>query len=178
MLSRSYFAIFALVAFATTSLAAPITVGLPPSLIKLEGSLGSKVSGEAWSSDEISKTGKIISLFYIDPEEKKLNEPLEAAYEKEKFPTDKHGSIAIINMAAAWYPNSMINSQLKKKQEQFPRTTYVKDLKKTLVKQWELKDDAVNLIVFDREGKTLYVKRGPMSPDDISELMQLIRKNL
>jgi uncharacterized protein len=178
MLSRLFFSIFASVAFATTSLSEPLSVGLQPSIVKLEGPLGGKVSDEAWSSDEIPKTGKIISLFYIDPEEKKLNEPLESAYEREKFPLDKHGSIAIINMAAAWYPNSMINSQLKKKQEQFPRTTYVKDLKKTLVKQWELKDDSVNVVVFDREGKPLYVKRGPMTPDDISELMKLIRKNL
>ena len=158
--------------------AAPLSVGQPPSLIKLDGDLGGKISGEAWTSEEIARTGKIISLFYIDPEEKKLNEPLEIAYEKAKLPSDKHGSIAVINMAAAWYPNSMINSQLKKKQEQFPRTTYVKDLKKTLVKEWDLKDDSVNVVIFGRDGKPLFVKRGPMTATEISELMKLIVSNL
>jgi predicted transcriptional regulator len=81
-------------------------------------------------------------------------------------------------MAAAWYPNSMINSQLKKKQEQFPRTTYVKDIKKTLVKDWELQDDSVNVVIFGRDGKPLFVKRGPMSAGEISDLMTLIRANL
>jgi predicted transcriptional regulator len=72
----------------------------------------------------------------------------------------------------------MINSQLKKKQEQFPRTTYVKDIKKTLVKEWELKDDSVNVVIFGRDGKPLFVKRGLMSAGEINDLMTLIRANL
>jgi len=81
-------------------------------------------------------------------------------------------------MAAAWYPNSVINNQLKKKQEQFPRTTYVKDLKKTLVKEWGLQDDSVNLIVFSKDGKPIFLKRGPLTPTEIQETMKLISSNL
>jgi predicted transcriptional regulator len=162
----------------STALSAPLAVGQPAAIIKLDADLGGKLSGEAWSSEDISKTGKIVSLFYVDPEEKKLNEPLEAAYEAAKFPTDKHGSIAVINMAAAWYPNSMIASQLKKKQEKFPRTTYVKDMKKTLVKEWGLKDDSVNLVIFGRDGMPLFLKQGAMTPAEITEAMNVIRTNL
>lgn len=163
---------------ATQGFAAPLTVGQPASSVKIEGEDGGKVTGEPWSSEEIVKQGKVISLFYVDPEEKKLNEPVEEAYEKEKFPFEKHGSIAVINMAAAWYPNSMISSMLAKKQEKYPKTTYVKDMKKKLVKEWDLQDDSVNLIVFDKAGKVLYAKKGKMSPEEISELMKLIRTNL
>lgn len=158
--------------------ASPLEVGQKPSTLKLDGDLGGKVTGESWSSEEIEKYGKVISLFYIDPEEKKLNEPLEAAYEAEHFQREKHQSIAIINMAAAWYPNSMIDSQLRKKQEKFPRTVYVKDVKKTLVGEWGLKDDSVNVAIFAKDGKLLYLKKGAMNPDEISELMKLIRANL
>lgn len=162
----------------STAWSAPLTVGQTPPVIKLNSELGGKLSGEAWSSEDIATTGKIISLFYLDPEEKKLNEPLEAAYEAAKFPQDKHGSIAIINMAAAWYPNSMINRELKKKQEKFPRTIYVKDMKKTLVKGWGLKDDSVNLVIFGRDGKPLLVKQGAMTAAEITEAMNIIRANL
>ncbi len=156
----------------------PLTVGQPASVIKLEGDEGGRVTGEPWSSDEIVKLGKVVSVFYIDPEEKKLNEAVEEAYEKEKFPFEKHGSIAIINMAAAWYPNSMINNMLQKKQEKFPRTTYVRDIHKKMVKEWGLQDDSVNLTIFDKTGKVLYTKKGQMSPEEISDLMKLIRANL
>lgn len=164
--------------FSSIVLSAPLSVGEPAVSIKLSGDLGGKVSGDDWDSNEIGKSGKVISLFYVDPEEKKLNEPLEQAYEHAKFPPDKHGSIAVINMAAAWYPNSMINSQLKKKQQQFPRTTYVKDLKKTLVKEWGLKDDSVNVVIFGRDGRPLFIKRGAMTVSEAEELMRLIRSNL
>lgn len=172
------FILAALFPIFSTALSAPLAIGQAPTNIKLDADFGGKLSGEAWSSDEISKTGKIISLFYVDPEEKKLNEPLEAAYETAKFPADKHGSIAIINMAAAWYPNSMIASQLKKKQEKFPRTSYVKDMKKTLVKEWGLKDDSVNLVIFGRDGKPLFLKQGAMTAVEITEAINVIRANL
>jgi predicted transcriptional regulator len=164
--------------WASTSWAAPLRVGETPTVIKLDAELGGKVSGAGWSSEEISKSGKIVSLFYVDPEEKKLNEPVETAYEAAKFPTDKHASVAVINMAAAWYPNSMINNQLKSKQEKFPRTIYVKDMKKTLVKEWGLKDDSVNLVIFGRDGKPLFMKQGAMTPAEITEAMNVIRSNL
>jgi predicted transcriptional regulator len=158
--------------------AGPIIIGQPASTIKLEGATGGKVTGEPWNSDDIAKIGKVVSLFYVDPEEKKHNEPLEEAYEKEHLPPDKHQGIAIINMAAAWYPNSMIDSQLKKKQEKFPRTIYVKDMKKALVREWDLQDDSVNLVVFGKDGKVIFAKKGAMSPDEISGLMKLIRSSL
>ena len=162
----------------TTAAATPISVGQPASSIKLEGHSGAKVTGEPWNSDDIAKMGKVVSLFYVDPEEKKLNEPLENAYEAEHFPADRHQGIAVINMAAAWYPDSLIDSQLKKKQQKFPRTIYVKDMKKALVREWDLKDDSVNIIVFGKDGKVLFTKKGPMSPEEISGLMKLIRSNL
>jgi predicted transcriptional regulator len=171
-------ALIPVILLASATHAAPLTVGQDPSTVKLDGESGGKVTGEAWSSDEIAKTGKIISLFYADPEEKKLNEPVEAAYDAEQFPKDKHGSIAVINMAAAWYPNSLINSELKKKQEKYPRTVYVKDLNKTLVKEWDLKDDSVNVVIFGRDGKPLYMKKGAMTPAEIKEMMAIIRTNL
>ncbi len=158
--------------------ASPIAVSETPAMIKLEGPAGGKVSGDPWSSEEIAKTGKIVSLFYIDPEEKKLNEIVEKAYDVEHFPPEKHASVAIINMAAAWYPNSMIDSELKKKQEKFPRTIYVKDLNKALVKGWDLKDDSVNVVIFGRDGKPLYVKRGPMTEVEVTAMMKIIRSNL
>jgi uncharacterized protein len=160
------------------ALASPLIIGQLASTIILDGPLGMNLDGNAWNSDDIAKMGKVVTLFYVDPEEKKLNADVEAAYDKAHFPKEKHASIAVINMAAAWYPNSMINSQLKEKQIKFPRTIYVKDLKKSLVKEWDLQDDSVNVVVFGKDGKVLYVKKGEMNPGEISSLMALVTANL
>jgi uncharacterized protein len=163
---------------ASLASASPLVVGAIPSTIVLDGPLGAHVDGTAWTSDSIAKTGKVVSLFYVDPEEKKLNEEVEVAYDNMHFSKEKHASIAVINMAAAWYPNSLINRDLAAKQIKFPRTTYVKDLKKSLVKEWDLQDDSVNIVVFGKDGKVIFIKKGPMSTSEIAPLLALISANL
>jgi predicted transcriptional regulator len=51
-------------------------------------------------------------------------------------------------------------------------------MKKTLVKEWGLKDDSVNLVIFGRDGKPLFLKQGAMTAAEITEAMNLIRTNL
>jgi uncharacterized protein len=155
---------------------AQIQLGQVPPKVIIDGDNGGRVDGEAWSSDSIK--GHVTSLFYIDPEEKSKNEPIEEAYKKEKFPFETHKSIAIVNMAAAWYPNSMIESNLKSKQKEFPNTTYVRDRKKVLVKEWGLVDDSINLVVFDKDGKVIFLQKGPTPSTDFPKLMDTIRTSL
>lgn len=162
----------------TRSYAEPgLEVGRKPMKTTLTGPDGSRITGEAWSSVELVGS-KITSFFYIDPEERKLNEPVEAAYKAADFPREKHQSIAVLNMAAAWYPNSVLNSQLEKKQQEFPHTIYLKDFKKVLVNSWQLKDDSVNVVIFDRDSTLLYLKKGVMAEKDIADALQLIRSKL
>ena len=164
--------------YSSLGFSSALVIGKPPSTIVLTGSLGANINGSPWTTDSISKTGKVVSLFYVDPEEKNLNEALELAYDNAHFNKEKHASIAIINMAAAWYPNSVINTQLEAKQVKFPRTTYVKDLQKILVKEWDLQDDSVNVVVFGKDGNVLYIKKGQMSPSEITTLMALIETKI
>ena len=161
---------------ALTAHAGELVVAATAPLLKLEGKQGGRVTGEAWSSEEIK--GKVFSVFYVDPEEKSLNAPIEAAYKKEDFPADKHQGIAVINLAAAWYPDSIIDSMLKDKQKEFPRTIYVRDVNKEVVKTWNLKDDSVNLVIFNKEGKILYIKKGQIPEAEIPQVMKIVRDNL
>lgn len=156
---------------------ADLEIGQIATKFKLSGDSGARTTGEPWSSDELLGT-KITSFFYIDPEERAKNEPLEAAYKKADFPRDKHQSVAVLNMAAAWYPNSILNSQLEKKQKEFPHTVYLKDFKKVFVSGWGLKDDSVNLVIFDKDSKVLYLKKGPLSDKEIEDALALIRSKI
>lgn len=159
------------------SYGAALEVGQPAAKIKLAREDGARTTGEPWSSEELLGA-KITSFFYIDPEERAKNEPLEAAYKKADFPRDKHQSVAVLNMAAAWYPNSILNSQLEKKQKEFPHTVYLKDFKKVFVNSWGLKDDSVNLVIFDKDSKVLYLKKGPMTEKEMEEALALIRSKI
>lgn len=155
---------------------AELPVGQVPAKVVLDGDLGGRVTGEAWSSEELK--GKVHILFYVDPDESDLNEHVTEALKKADFSKDKFASVAIINMAATWLPNAAINMKLKSKQEDFPDTTYVKDMEKIIVKKWYLDDDNSDIVVFDKNGKVLFSRDGKLSNNQVQQLLKIIRDNL
>ncbi len=141
--------------------------------ITLSGDDGGRVNGSDWSSQELQ--GKVHILFYVDPDEKETNEHTSQALKNAAFDLAKFGSCAIINMAATWVPNVLINKNLAEKQKEFPNTIYVKDLKKTLVKTWGVADHASVVMLFDKTGKLLFHHDGKLSDEQIQQLLALIR---
>jgi len=98
--------------------------------------------------------------------------------DKHHFDRKKYASVAMINLAATWLPNAILESKLKAKQKEFPDTIYVKDRKKVLVKKWDLADDNSDILIFDKSGKLIYKKFGKLSPAEIQKVLSLIEKSL
>ena len=162
--------------FCQPSFGQTFKTGEKPEVVGLEKEEGGRVDGSSWSSSEL--TGKIHLMFYVDPDEKKKNEALEAALKKEEFSADKFQSTAVINMAATWLPNVAIASSLSAKQKEYPRTVYVKDLKKKLVAAWGLADDAYNVLLFNQQGQLLFSKSSSLTEEEIKSLIAMIKANL
>jgi len=121
---------------------------------------------------------KVYTLFYVDPDERDLNNDFADALKAKNFDRKKVNSVAIINLKATWLPNVILESKLKEKQKKFPHTIYVKDKKKVLVKQWSLADDNSDILIFDKKGKLIYKKFGKISAKEIPEVLKLIEKNI
>ena len=154
-----------------------ITVGKVPSKVIIENDNGGMViDGSAWSSSTIQ--GKVYVMFYVDPDEKDVNSEFSSTLKKKKYDRANYGSLAVINLAATWKPNFIIESILKDKQEEFPDTIYVKDKNSVLVNEWEVKDNTSNILIFSKRGELLFYKSGKMSEEDISSAIQIIENNL
>ena len=158
-------------------LSAELPLGKIPPKIVLEGDLGGRLDGTAWNSEELI-SGKVMVLFYVDPDESDLNNHVSDALKAENFPLDKYGSIGMANMDATWLPNFAINIKLKSKQEKHKSTIYVKDLKKTVVNKWGLSDDNSDVILFGKDGKVLYSYDGKFSDAQVKEIIQAVKDNL
>ena len=158
-------------------LSAELPLGKIPPKIVLEGDLGGRLDGTAWNSEELI-SGKVMVLFYVDPDESELNNHVSDALKAENFPLDKYGSIGMANMDATWLPNFAINIKLKSKQEKHKSTIYVKDLKKTVVNKWGLSDDNSDVILFGKDGKVLYSFDGKFSDAQVKEIIQVVKDNL
>jgi hypothetical protein len=160
-------------AYATAHSIEPEQVPLP---VELKEKTGGRLDGAPWSSEELK--GKVHVLFYVDPDEKDTNNEASDALDREKFDGEKFQSVAIINMAATWLPNFAISSSLEEKQKRYPRTIYVRDYKKVMVDAWKIADDSSNVFVFDKSGRMIFRKDGKLGPDDIQNLIKVIRDNL
>ena len=158
-------------------LSAELPIGEIPPKIVLEGDLGGRLDGSPWNSEELI-SGKVMVLFYVDPDESDLNNHVSDALKAENFPLDKYGSLGVANMGATWLPNFAINIKLKSKQAKHKATIYVKDFEKTFVKLWGLNDDDSDIILFGKDGKVLYSYDGKFSDAQVKELIQAVKDNL
>ena len=153
-----------------------VELGKVPSSVILDGDNGGKTDGSSWNSKMLK--GKVHIFFYVDPDERDLNEPLSQALKKRHFDRKKYASVAMINLAATWLPNAILESKLKAKQKEFPDTIYVKDKKKILVDKWGLADDNSDILIFDKKGKLIYKKFGKLLAKEVTSVLTLIEKNL
>jgi len=153
-----------------------VTVGEVPKLVTIDADNGGRTDGTAWSSSMIKD--KIHVLFYVDPDEKDTNNAFSEALKAKAYDRAKFASIAIVNLSATWLPNFAIESTLEKKQKEYPYTIYVKDKTKYLVKEWGLKDDSSDIVVFDKSGKVVYTYAGELDDTEIKKVLKMIDKLL
>jgi YtfJ family uncharacterized protein len=153
-----------------------VTVGEVPKSVTIGTDNGGLVSGGDWKSSMLK--GKVHVLFYVDPDEKDTNEAFSNALKAANFDREKYSSVAIVNLAATWKPNIVINALLKSKQKKFPHAIYVKDKNKVLVKEWGLEDDNSDVLVFGKDGTLLYYRAGRLDEKEIEKVLTLIKQNL
>jgi predicted transcriptional regulator len=153
-----------------------LNVGEIPKSVTLSGENGGLVDGTDWNSLMIKD--KLYVLFYVDPDKKDDNEKFIDALHQKNYNSKVYGSIAIINLKATWLPNFAIEKMLKSKQKEFPNTTYVKDKTKYLVKEWQLADDASNIIVFNKEGEVIYMHVGAIDEKEMQNIFKIIEEDI
>jgi len=160
----------------TTIISNAIEIGHIPPHIVLNKNNGSTTDGKAWDSKSLK--GKVHTLLYMDPDKRSDSQILLDALAKLKIDNHKYSTVAIINLAATWLPNSILQSKLKEKQKELKNMEYVFDKTKFLVKKWKLRDDASNVLILDKDSKVIYQKSGKLSQQDIKHILYTIHQSI
>jgi len=135
----------------------------------------SKIELGSWNSDSLK--GRVVALFYIDPDEKDMNSKFSALVDTKDYDTKNFVKVAIINLNATWKPNFVIEKLLASHQKDFPDTIYLKDKTSLLVKKWGLKDDSADVLIFSKEGKLLFYKDEAMNDGEIEKALEIIESH-
>jgi len=156
----------------STFLSYALSVGEVPPNIVIDKANGGTSRGKAWYSSSLK--GKVHTLLYMDPDKREDSKLLLNALNKLKHNKKDYSTVAIVNLAATWMPDALLESLLEKKQNELKNMVYIFDKSKFLIKKWHLKDDTSNVFVLDKNSKIIYAKSGILTSKDVTEILKKI----
>ena len=161
---------------AVFTMANALSVGERLPNVVLDKANGGTSDGQAWHTRDLK--GKVHLILYMDPDKRKENQSLLDVLNSLDIDTKAYSTVAIVNLAATWMPDAILEGLLSKKQKELKNTSFVFDKKKVLVEKWKMKDDASNVLLVDKNSKVIYQKSGKISNSDIDTILSLIKQNL
>lgn len=104
---------------------------------------------------------KVLTIFYSDPDEKDVNDPVSNAIKAKNYNKSKYLGIGIANAKDTWIPNAAIRMAARKKEKQFKGSVILIDENKSVSKKWGLGncDDLGVILIIGKDKKLKYVKK-------------------
>jgi uncharacterized protein len=134
--------------------------------------------GKEYSLNSPEFAGKVISILYVDPDEKDMNVHVEDALKTApglKRDISYKGLGIADCKSAPLKPDMLIRSIVKSKQEK-TGAIILMDYDWTLVNLWGLKKHSSNVILLDKNRICRYIYKGKMSAAELAKLISLIKE--
>lgn len=133
--------------------------------------------GKAYSLQSPEYQGKVMSIFYVDPDEKDLNSHVEDALLKDPGleRNVRYKGLGITNLKASKLPNFVIKSAIKSKQEKTGAVILL-DYDFTILNLWGLKNDTSSLVILDKERICRFVYNGKLPPAEVENVLKIIKE--
>ena len=152
--------------------AAELKVGDKAPDFKLKDSTGKQYS---LASPEFE--GRVMSIFYVDPDEKDMNVHVEDALLKDTGLDRKtrYKGLGITNMKATALPNFLIKGIVKSKREKTGAIILLDD-DYTILNLWGLQNDSSTAVIVDKERICRYIYRGKLPPEEVAKVIEIIKE--
>jgi len=133
--------------------------------------------GKLYSLNSDEFQGRVLSIFYVDPDEKDLNNHVEDALIQDKGldRVKSYKSFGITNLKASNMPNFIIKSVIKSKQEKTGAIILL-DYDYTILNLWGLKNDSSDLVVLDKDRICRYIYKGKLPPEEVVKAINIIKE--
>ncbi|MBU2261793.1 MAG: hypothetical protein KKF02_07710 [Proteobacteria bacterium] len=165
-------ALLAIVWTVSAALAAELKVGDKAPDFRLKDSTGKEYS---LASPEFE--GRVMSVFYVDPDEKDMNVHVEDVLLKDPGldRKNKYKGLGITNMKATALPNFLIKGIVKSKQEKTGAIILL-DYDYTILNLWGLQNDSSNVVILDKERICRYIYREKLSSEEVAKMIEVIKE--
>ncbi len=172
-MKKIFFAMMLVLLWSVSSaVAAELKVGEKASDFKLKDSTGAEYS---LASPDFQ--GRVLSIFYVDPDEKDMNSHVEDALLKDPDLDRKvsYKGLGITNLKATILPNFIIKSIIKSKQKKTGAIILL-DYDYTIHNQWGLKNDSSDVVVLDKDRICRYIYNGKLPQEEVAKLLAIIKE--
>jgi predicted transcriptional regulator len=167
-----FWVLLALLWTASVSPAAELKIGEKAAGFKLQDS-----TGKEFSLDSPDFKGRVLSIFYVDPDEKDMNSHVEDVLLKDPGLDRKvsYKGLGITNLKASALPNFIIKGVIKSKQEKTGAVILL-DYDYTILNLWGLKNDSSNLVILDKERICRYIYKEKLPPEEVAKMIAIIKE--
>ena len=133
--------------------------------------------GKTYSLQSSEFQGKVMSVFYVDPDEKDLNSHVEDALLKDPGleRNVRYKGLGITNLKASKMPNFLIKSVIKSKQEKTGAVILLDD-DYTILNLWGLKNDTSSVVILDKDRICRYVYNGKLPSAEVAKVLKIIKE--
>ena len=135
--------------------------------------------GKPYTLESPEFRGKVLSAFYVDPDEADMNdhvsEALKKAADDKVLDRTYYKGFGITNLKATWKPNFVIKAIVKRKQKKYD-TIILLDYNFTILELWGLENDSSNLVVLDKNRICRYIYKGKIPESEIPTIVQIIKE--
>ncbi len=134
-------------------------------------------TGKAYSLHTPELEGKVLSIFYVDPDEKDLNHHVEEALLKDKGleRNVRYKGLGITNLKASKMPKFLIKSAIKDKQKK-TGSLILLDADYMILNLWGLKNHTSSLVILDKDRICRYVHNGKLSLAETEKVLKIIKE--
>ncbi len=132
--------------------------------------------GDAYSLNSQVFQGKVLSIFYVDPDEKDLNAHVEDAFLKDPQldRNVRYKGLGITNLKATKMPNFLLKAVVKNKQEKTGAVILLDD-NYTILNLWGLKNHTSSLVILDKQRICRYVFNGKLPHAEVEKALKIIK---
>lgn len=134
-------------------------------------------NGKAYSLRSSEFQGKVMSVFYVDPDEKDLNAHVEDALLKDPRleRNVRYKGLGITNLKATTMPNFLIKSVIKSKQDKTGAVILL-DYDYTILNLWGLKNHTSSVVILDKDRICRYVYNGKLPQAELDKVLKIIKE--
>ena len=122
---------------------------------------------------------KVLTIFYVDPDEKEQNEKFSKAVKEANFDKYLFRKLGVVNMEDTWKPNFLIRKMIRSNQKAFGSMVLM-DPEHFLKKAWKIgkTNDTVVVMVIGSDSKVKFLKHGALNAAERKSTIELIKKLL